>query len=50
MPFYLEMSTNISSIMWHLKFSYISILRNLLTGCSQILQKQDEGNEGKNFW
>ena len=43
------MSTNISSTMRHLKFSYISILTNLLAGCSQTPQKQDECNEGKNF-
>ena len=43
------MSTHFSSAMRHLKFSYISILRNLLTGCSQTSQKQDECNEGKNF-
>ena len=30
MPFYLQMSTNINSITRHLRFSYISILTNLL--------------------
>ena len=49
MPFYLEMSTNISSMMWHLKFSYISILTNLVTGCSKFLQKQDECNKERIF-
>ena len=39
------MSTHFISAMRHLKFSYISILRNLLTGCSQTSQKQDERNE-----
>ena len=39
------MSQNINSTMRHLKFSFISILRNLLTGCSQTSQKQDERNE-----
>ena len=39
------MSTHFSSTMRNVKFSYISILRNLLTGCSQTSQKQDERNE-----
>ena len=43
------MSTHINSTTRHFKFSCISILRNLLTGCSQTSQKQDECNEGKNF-
>ena len=30
MPFYLQMSTNINSTTRHLRFSYISILTNLL--------------------
>ena len=30
MPFYLQMSKNIKSTTRHLKFSYISILSNLL--------------------
>ena len=30
MPFYLQMSANINSIMKHLRFSHISILTNLV--------------------
>ena len=36
MPFYLQMATNINSSTRHLRFSYISILTNLLQTDNEI--------------